>query len=237
MTCHKPQAFAKGLPFDMLQSLVGGDLREVDLDLDEADLPLLREHEQFKDFDPLVETITLQKAIYGLKAVPQAFRFRLHQIPIEAGCKQSLHNAQLYFMWDAKMVKEHKDHSAFELRSVHARGRSEVDDLKFAAYKVAIKKETERFLHTSIWHERTAAGVFMHQHHYAAQLKEAQVSHLKHCEGEQVLSEAAKKAVQQSTWSDVLDNPNTSRCGLLCASITASRSGTYGAVSSRSQQS
>ena len=83
------QAFAKGLTFEELSALSGQDIRKVEFDVPKADIDCLRQLPDFKDFDPVKETLTMLKPIYGLKDAPRAWRKKLHQVLVQwLSCRQ-----------------------------------------------------------------------------------------------------------------------------------------------------
>ena len=76
------QAFAKGMTFKELSELTGTELREVQFDIPQADVDILKAIKGFEGYDPRSEILYMIKPIYGLKDAPRAWRKKLHQVLI-----------------------------------------------------------------------------------------------------------------------------------------------------------
>jgi len=90
------QAFAKGLTFEEIARLSGTPLREVEVDLTQADVALLRRLPGWESFNRATETVKMLKPVYGLKDAPRAWRKRLHQVLSSWGMSQLLAEPELY---------------------------------------------------------------------------------------------------------------------------------------------
>ena len=77
------QAFAKGMTFEELSAFSGQDVRKVEFDAPKVDIEGLREFPDFRDFEPVKETLTMLKPIDGLKDAPRAWRKKLHQVLVQ----------------------------------------------------------------------------------------------------------------------------------------------------------
>lgn len=83
------QAFAKGMAFIDLSELTGQELREVQFDVLQADVEIMKHIPGVKGFDSNTETLSMLKPMYGLKGAPRAWRKKLHEILVSLrGCKQ-----------------------------------------------------------------------------------------------------------------------------------------------------
>ena len=94
------QAFAKGLTFDELAELTDTPLRKVEFDLSPEDVAILKQIPGYETFDPTRETLSMSKAMYGLKDAPRAWRKRLHQVLTEFGYQQLRAEPELYVLHD-----------------------------------------------------------------------------------------------------------------------------------------
>ena len=77
------QAFAKGMTFEESSALSGQDVRKAELDVSKADIECVRQLLDFRDFDPVKESLTMLKPIYWLKDAPRAWRKKLHQVLVQ----------------------------------------------------------------------------------------------------------------------------------------------------------
>eukprot|EP00971_Amphidinium_carterae_P351093 6491908-Amphidinium_carterae.1 len=196
--CHKgwtlesldiSSAFARGLEFSELSKLTGTPLRVVELDLAAEDIAIVRMQPGFEDYNPLLETLRLRKAVYGLKDAPRAWELRLKQILAEYGLVTTVADSRLYYLRRNQQLQM--------ICSTH------VDDLKCSGVQAVLdefvnflekrvgklKRERRKFVHTGIQHDLRDNGLYMHQEQYAAQLHPAATTHLHACSAESELSE------------------------------------------------
>ena len=135
---------------------------------------------EFKTFDPVRETLTMMKPIYGLKDAPRAWRRKLDQVLLAFGARPLYADGQVYVCHRTEDRGKNPNTQRLEMiLSTH------VDDLKGASTRpVALKllshieravgactKEWNKFVHVGIEHEQTKDGIYCHQETYAAQLR------------------------------------------------------------------
>ena len=71
------QAFLKGMTFGQIQKLTGETRREVQLELPNASIPLLRRLPTFSDFNPALECLDMIRPGFGLVDAPRAWGMAL----------------------------------------------------------------------------------------------------------------------------------------------------------------
>jgi len=174
--------------FAELAELEGTEARTVCMELAPEDVKILRTIPGFEDFDPLKETIELDRPGFGLKDAPAAWSKAFSQFMTEQQNMSTLHADPCFYVVHRKAADSDK-------KALTCASSSHVDDLNATAKKPrlldlieALKTRFGKDLKVQ-WSSYECCGVrqlrdsetgpaTLSQNHYVEQMREINISHI-----------------------------------------------------------
>jgi hypothetical protein len=167
-TADVGSAFLRGLTFQQLAELTGQPVRKASFQVPRGYETFIQEIEGMGHFSPLLHELVMDKAIYGLKDAPRAWRKRLHQALLQLHARQMKCDAAIYMWHDSSgslvlIVSTHVDD--LKITGTDKMISYLLDELTKMFGKLKVHRGS--FEHCGIIHEQQAdRSIVCHQNHY-----------------------------------------------------------------------